>query len=283
MYEIHRDLRQFFQGMRLRAHFTDPDEIPPSQQRSIRDLLSSQNNSQQASGPDLSKYKPKSTWEPHHRSLRSVFRMRSQILPPENLERQDYTEEAEKQLSDTDFYIRQNNDLTESHSVTMKAFLSTMLQNDEIDQQIFDSLNPVEARTSHFYILPKIHTKIVKGRPIISGNGCPTEMISAFVDDHLKDFVKTMPSYVRDTSDFIKKVESFQHNCDYFVFSCQQSSFMDVSSISIPNQEGITVVHRTLSQDHNGQISIPSLKWVSPGFFISLKHVIIPEKTSTYI
>ena len=42
MYDIHRDLRQFFRRMRLRAHFTNMDEVTPSQQRSIRDFLPSQ-------------------------------------------------------------------------------------------------------------------------------------------------------------------------------------------------------------------------------------------------
>ena len=80
-------------------------------------------------------------------------------------------------------------------------------------------------------------------------------MISAFVDDHLKDLIKKTPSYVRDTSDFIKKVESFQHDSDYFLVT------MDVSSLytSIPNHEGITAVHRTLTDNYNGQISIQSL------------------------
>ena len=172
------------------------------------------------------------------------------------MNRQDYTDEAVRQLSDTNFYLRQDTDLTESHSTTIRAFLSKMLENDEIDQKYFDCLNPIKSRTARFYFLPKIHKKIVKRRPIISGNGCPTEMISAFVDDHLKDYVKLMPSYVRDTTDFIKKVESYQPNGDYFLVT------MNVSSLytNIPNHEGITAVHRTLTQNsYNGQVSIQSL------------------------
>jgi len=56
--------------------------------------------------------------------------------------------------------------------------------------------------------LPKIHKKDVKDRPIISGNGSPTEQISSFVDEHLKHIVFKLPSYIRDTIDFIQKVEA---------------------------------------------------------------------------
>ena len=62
MYDIHKDLRQFFRRMRLRAHFTDPCETAPDQQRSITGYLTQ--NPQPNIGPDLNKYKPKSTWEP---------------------------------------------------------------------------------------------------------------------------------------------------------------------------------------------------------------------------
>ena len=230
MYDIHRDLRQFFRRMRLRAHFTNMDEVTPSQQRSIRDFLPSQS---QNNGPDLRKYKPKSTWEPglefRDPVLETFFKcVQSEVAnftPREPrvknitkdekeaiadlskdptiivkkadkgaaiviMNRDDYIKEAERQLSDTDFYIRQNSDLTKTHSVRICEFLTEMLENEEIDQKIFDSLNPTEPKTSRFYFLPKIHKPIVKGRPIISGNGCPTEMISAFVDDHLKEYVQ---------------------------------------------------------------------------------------------
>ena len=127
----------------------------------------------------------------------------------------DYITEAERQLSDTDFYLIKNEDLTKSHAEKIKTFLTEMLENEEIDEKIFASLNPTDARTARFYFLPKIHKEVIKGRPIISGNGCATEMISAFVDDHIKDLVKKLPSYVRDTSDFIKKVEAFHNDSDF--------------------------------------------------------------------
>ena len=312
MYDIHRDLRQFFRRMRLKAHFTNIDEVTPSQQRSIRDFIPSQTNQ---NGPNLSKYKPKSTWEPglefrdpvletffkcvqaevakftpREPRVKNITKSEKEAIADLTndptiiakkadkgsaiviMNRNDYIEEAERQLSDTDFYIRQNSDMTKHHSDTIREFLTEMLENEEIDQKIFDSLNPTEPRTSRFYFLPKIHKKIVKGRPIISGNGCPTEMISAFVDDHLKEFVQKMPSYVKDTSDFIKKVESYQHDSDYYLVT------MDVSSLytNIPNDEGITAVRRTLLHDYKGQVSIESLIRLL-GFVLRMNNFVFNE------
>ena len=62
------------------------------------------------------------------------------------------------------------------------------------------------ARAGRFYLLPKLHKRGCPGRPVISGCNTPTEKISAFVDHHLKPLVAAVPSYVKDTNDFLKKL-----------------------------------------------------------------------------
>ncbi len=70
------------------------------------------------------------------------------------------------------------------------------------------------------YVLPKIHKQQVNGvypsRPIISGIGNATEKISHFVDEHLKPLVPLIDSYVRDTTDFISKIENISDLPDRF-------------------------------------------------------------------
>ncbi len=117
--------------------------------------------------------------------------------------------------------------------------------------------------TANFYFLPKIHKKVVKGRPIISGNGCPTDKISAFVDDHIKSYVKKLPSYVKDTSDVIRKLDIFSHS--------QRESgkpdneiilvTMDVTYLytNIPNHEGILSVIKTIEPTYDRKASIRNL------------------------
>ena len=52
------------------------------------------------------------------------------------------------------------------------------------------------------------------GRPVISSVTCLTSRISEFVDDYLQPEVKKLKSYVKDTTDFIKKIEAVDHVSD---------------------------------------------------------------------
>jgi len=175
----------------------------------------------------------------------------------------DYIKEAERQLSDTDFYIPTDSDLSEKHIKEIEEILKTMVEKDEIDWETFASLCPSSSknRTANFYFLPKIHKKEVKGRPIISGNGCPTEQISAFVDEHIKGYVKTLDSYVKDTTDFIRKLEKFSEENKESIDNEILLVTMDVTSLytNIPNHEGIVSVIKTLEPTYNRRVSLDSL------------------------
>ena len=62
--------------------------------------------------------------------------------------------------------------------------------------------------SGRFYLLPKIHKENNSGRPIMSANGHPTENISEFIDFHLRSFVENLPSHIKDTTDYLKKMEN---------------------------------------------------------------------------
>ena len=162
------------------------------------------------------------------------------------MNKEDYITESERQLSDQNFYIETNDDLTEKHSMEITSFLDQMLTNDEITTKVHEYLAPFESKTANFYFLPKIHKTTITGRPIISGNGCPTEAISSFVDEHIKPFVPLLPSYIRDTTDFIKKIESIELPDQCLLVT------MDVTSLytNIPNQGGMVAIYETL-KDNN--------------------------------
>jgi hypothetical protein len=42
----------------------------------------------------------------------------------------------------------------------------------------------------------------------VSANGHPTEKISAFIDFHLRLFIENLPSHIKDTTDYLKKMEN---------------------------------------------------------------------------
>jgi len=88
---------------------------------------------------------------------------------------EDYIQEADNQVQDERFYKQIREDLTNQHSAEILQILSSLLLTREITEKQFQFLNPIGSRTARFYFLPKIHKKVVKGRPIVSGNGSPTE------------------------------------------------------------------------------------------------------------
>ena len=76
---------------------------------------------------------------------------------------------------------------------------------------------------------------------MVSSINCHTANISKYVDYHLQPIVKQIPSYVKDTNDFINKINA--------VKSVPKNSYlvtMDVRSLytNIPNAEGISAVKR---------------------------------------
>ena len=95
------------------------------------------------------------------------------------------------------------------------------LQN-EINKTTYDYLYDItnKATVPYIYFLPKIPK--IKGilenmdplkkdpnvaRPIISQCGAPTEKIGRFLDYFLKPIVKKQNTYIKDTQDFINKIE----------------------------------------------------------------------------
>ena len=174
------------------------------------------------------------------------------------MDTEDYIKEAERQLSDRKFYIPKDVDLSDQHREEITKILDEMLAKGEITAKNHKYLAPTKetTRTAKFYFLPKIHKKEVKGRPIISGNGCPTERISAFVDEHIKDEVKKLPSYVKDTTDFIQKVEGITSKNEIILVT------MDVTSLytNIPNHEGIVSVTDMLRENYSKKVSLKSLQ-----------------------
>ena len=72
----------------------------------------------------------------------------------------------------------------------------------------------MKINTPEFHLLPKIHKANNPGRPVISSVNCHTNRISEFVDYYSQPEVKKLKSYVKDTTDFIKKIEAIDHVSD---------------------------------------------------------------------
>ena len=73
------------------------------------------------------------------------------------------------------------------------------------------SLLEKKIKTPEFHLLPKIHEANNPGRLVINSVNFHTSRISEFVDYYLQPEVKKFKSYLKDTTDFIKKIEAIDH------------------------------------------------------------------------
>ena len=122
----------------------------------------------------------------------------------------DYRKEVMRQLEDAKFYKHLDKDPTASNNATIREAVKTLRNQGVINDKTAADLVETKAKCPHFYTLPKIHknAEAPPGRPIVSSIRAPTERISAFVDIVLKPLVKSLPSYIKDTKDFLAKLKS---------------------------------------------------------------------------
>ena len=108
------------------------------------------------------------------------------------------------------------------------------------------NLTPNPPRIPVFYTLTKIQKPALVGRPIISGCDGPTERLSSFVDKLLQPIAQIQDSYLKDTTHFIRFIESTRVPRNAFLVS------MDVTSLytNIPQEEGITIVCNAYENFH---------------------------------
>ena len=196
--------------------------------------------------------------EEQRKTIRELFSNPDIVIKPADKggatvvwDRSDYIKEGMRQLSDTAFYRQTESDLSELHYKEIKSKIDEMVDKEEIDVTCGSFLNDPTFRTSQFYMLPKIHKRLQNppGRPIVSGNGCPTERISQFVDFFLKPIVKDTSSYIRDTTHFLKILQNHLHVPDNTFLVT-----MDVSSLytNIPNDLGIEACREQLENYRAG-------------------------------
>ena len=124
------------------------------------------------------------------------------------MDKVNYLEEANRQLTDERCYKKLDSDPTEEFSSKITQEVKIMKENSHIDKNTFNYLKPNKPKDGRFYRLPKFHKVNNPGRPIVSANGHPTEKIAEFDDFHLRPHVEALPSHLKDTTDYLQKMES---------------------------------------------------------------------------
>ena len=81
-----------------------------------------------------------------------------------------------------------------------------------IEEVITDDIRQFSIRRNtkpaRFYLPPKVHKKGVPGRPVVSACGSATEGMSEIVDFFLQPYMPIIPSSIKDTDDFIRRIRN---------------------------------------------------------------------------
>ena len=172
------------------------------------------------------------------------------------LNSEDYVAEALHQLDNTEYYKKVDRDYTKEHEKNIDECITTLVIKGDINKDISKLLRPVNSRTPVFYILPKIHKTNNPGRPVVSSVNSHTEKISAYVDDYLRPLAECLPSYICDTTDFIKRLRALG--------KLPKNSLLvtlDVSSLytNIATDEGLTIVREELGKSRQNNPSAETI------------------------
>ena len=270
---FNEDLEKYFRRIILKAHFQDSPEykyegytnitnsswIPKEFHHSIKTYMQTvKNDLDNPSGNDQQKRKPNIT--PGEKEALARLRDRDDIIISkadkggavviQNTD--DYIKEANRQLQDREFYLPQDRDLTPAHTKQINDTIDQFSRERLIPEKTAKALKVHSAKTARFYTLPKIHKPGNPGRPIISAIGNATSKLAEFVDFHLQPIAEALPSYVKDTGAFLRKINAIQPAPPKGAILVT----MDVASLytNIPHRDGMNAAAQALQRRRSPSI-----------------------------
>lgn len=136
------------------------------------------------------------------------------------VDKEDYAFEAMRQLQDKEFYKPLQEPIYLETQNQIVQLLKQLHKTKHINhKQLLFLTGTNLPRPRYFYLLPKIHketaewtkpTQIPKGRPIVSDCSSESYGSAHLINHYLNPLSNKHPSYIRDTNDFLQKVNT--HN-----------------------------------------------------------------------
>ena len=132
--------------------------------------------------------------------------------------------------------------------------LENLLQANEITRATHDHLR-VSENVTHpplFYGSAKLHKDGVPLRPIVSTIGSSTYMIAKRLNNVLAPYAQQANSYVRNTTDFLEKLEDVTIDDDELMVS------FDIKSMftSVPIDDAYTAIEQLVRADDNDGVRV---------------------------
>ena len=114
-------------------------------------------------------------------------------------------------VNDTNIYEQLEFEPTELHTEKIKSGINNIKNENLLDLKTVNSLLKEKIKIPEFHLLPKIHKADNPVRIVISSINTTLNRISEFVDYYSQPEVKKLKSYVKDTTDSIKKTQTIDH------------------------------------------------------------------------
>ena len=166
-----------------------------------------------------------------------------------------YFAEAHRQLSDTKYYRETSYDHTAEIASETETFLTHLYNEKLITSDKFDFLEPSnEVRTPVIYTLLKLPKEGIPGRSIISGCNSPTEKLSQYLDFYLKPIVRSIPSYIKDITHFLRVILDQTEIPNNTILVT-----LDVKSLftNIPHDKGINLCLTAIQNHYQSNTPLP--------------------------
>ena len=232
------DLQQFFRRIKLHYHFNNPDatirsgdhvDVSDDECDSLKQYNAKKKKSnftpktthpaidsfiehctEEFEQMDLCNPRKHNTSSEQEKALRSLLRRDDLVVKPADkggavvvMSRDFYVTEAKRQLEDGTFYQKEPGDLTSSNVDLMKEVISDEISKGNLPSSALNMI-PDNAKCGRFYLLIKIHKPGNPGRPVVSSCGCPTEQLSAFLDDLFQPINTRLKTYLKDTNHLLE-------------------------------------------------------------------------------
>ncbi|CAC5385529.1 unnamed protein product [Mytilus coruscus] len=155
---------------------------------------------------------------------------------------EDYKLEVEKELNNNDTYKAINKDLTQKNENKVKKLIENLCKREIIDKDMKKYLLPKGTCPGKVQANPKLHKKK------------SSEKIAEIVENELSENVPNLPTYIKDTTDFLNQLNATQQPLpDNAIMFC-----LDVTKLypSVPRKEAREACKTAL--ENRSDTSIPT-------------------------
>ena len=154
------------------------------------------------------------------------------------IDTQEYIKKVEDDLQSNNTYKRLTTNKLTTVNNKVKKMVKEMHSKGIIDDKLRQYMMPGRVHEGKVKANPKMHKPGAPIRTIISGTDHPTEKMAEVAESQLEEWVTSLPSYIKDTTHFLQKVEEENKRLrtdQILMFA------MDVKTLypSIPRQKGM--------------------------------------------